>query len=99
MIYSQLNSNLLLICGSNLALNKASLILRLPTLPTIASIQIEKLLSLFLHLIKCVCDENARVLTHPTWHHSYNTQHGVLTTPRDTMFTKSKNLNIPHHVH
>ena len=38
MIYSVFNSNLLLIWGCNLAINEASLILRLPTLRTIASI-------------------------------------------------------------
>ena len=37
MIYWVFNSNLLLIWGCNLAINKASLILRLPTLCTIAS--------------------------------------------------------------
>ena len=52
MIYSVFNSNLLLIRVYNLAINKASLILRLPTLSTIAPILMEKLL--FLHLIKCL---------------------------------------------
>ena len=52
MIYSVFNSNLQLIWGCNLIIYKASLILRLPTLRTIASILMEKLLSLFLHLIK-----------------------------------------------
>ena len=47
MIYSVLNSNLLLIGGCNLAINKASLNLRLPTLHTIASILMEKLLIIF----------------------------------------------------
>ena len=42
MIYSESNSNLLLIWGCNLSINKASLILRLPTLHTIASILMEK---------------------------------------------------------
>ena len=51
------NSNLLLIWGCNLAINKASLILRLPTLRTTASILMEKLLSLFLPLIKCLWNE------------------------------------------
>ena len=41
MIYSVLNSNLLLIRGRNLTINKASLILRLPTLLTIASLLME----------------------------------------------------------
>ena len=40
MIYSVFNSNLLLIRGCNLAINKASLILRLPTLRTITYILI-----------------------------------------------------------
>ena len=62
MIYSVYNSNLLLIWGCNLAINKASLILRLPTLRTIAFILMEKLLSLFLHLIKCLWNEEAGVL-------------------------------------
>ena len=52
MTYSESNSNLLLIWGCHLAINKASLILRLPILHTIVSILIEKLSSLFLHLIK-----------------------------------------------
>ena len=60
MIYSVFNSNLLLIWGCNLAINKASLILRLPTLCTIASILMEKLL--FLHLIKCLRSEDACML-------------------------------------
>ena len=47
MIYSVFNSNLLLIWGWNLAINKAFLILRLLTLCTITSILMEKLLSLF----------------------------------------------------
>ena len=51
MIYSVFNSRLLLIWGCKLAINKASLILRLPTLRTIVSILMGKLLSLFLHLI------------------------------------------------
>ena len=59
MIYSVFNSNLLLICLCNLTINKASLILRLPTLRTIASILMEKL---FLHLIKCLWNEDACVL-------------------------------------
>ena len=54
MIYSVSNSNLLLIWGCNLAINKASLILRLPILHTITFILMEKLLSLFLYLIKCL---------------------------------------------
>ena len=54
MIYSVFNSNLLLIWGCNLAINKASLILRLPTLYTIAFKLMENFLSLFLHLIKCM---------------------------------------------
>ena len=40
----RINSNLLLTFGCNLAINKASLILRLPTLRTIASILMKKLL-------------------------------------------------------
>ena len=62
MIYSVFNSNVLLICGCNLAINKASLILRLLTLRTIAFILMEKLLSLFLDLIKCLWNEDACVL-------------------------------------
>ena len=50
LINSVFNSNLLLIWGCNLAINKASLILRLLTLHTIASILMEKLLSLFLSM-------------------------------------------------
>ena len=42
MIYSVFNSNLLLIWGCNLAINKASLILRQPTLCTIVSILMGK---------------------------------------------------------
>ena len=41
MIYSVFNSNLLLIRGCNLAINKAFLILRLPTLRSIVSILME----------------------------------------------------------
>ena len=52
MIYSVFNSNPLLIWGCNLAINKASLILRLPTFGTIASILTEKLLSLYKIKIK-----------------------------------------------
>ena len=48
MIYSVFNS----LPTVNLAINKASLLLRLPTLRTNASILIETLLSLFFHLIK-----------------------------------------------
>ena len=59
MLYSVFNSNLLLIWECNLAINKASLILRLPTQ---RSIQMEKLSSLFLHLIKCLWNEDVRVL-------------------------------------
>ena len=62
MIYSVFNYILLLIWEWNLAINKASLILRLPTLHTIASILMEKLLSLFLRLIKCLWNEDARML-------------------------------------
>ena len=62
IIYLVFNSNLLLIWGCNLAINKTSLILRLPTLRTIAYILMEKLLLIFLHLIKCLCDEDTRVL-------------------------------------
>ena len=62
MIYSVFNSNLLSICWSNLTINKASLILRLPKLRTIASISMEKLLSLCLPLIKCLWNEDAPVL-------------------------------------
>ena len=62
MIYSEFNSNLLLIRGCHLAINKASLILRLPTLRTITSILMGKLLSLFLDLIKCLWNEDAHVL-------------------------------------
>ena len=62
MIYSVFNSNLLLIWSCNLVIDKASLILRLPTLRTIASILMEKLLSLFLHLIKCLWNEDACLL-------------------------------------
>ena len=61
MIYSVFNSNLLLIWGCNLAINKASLILRLPTLCTIASVLMEKL-SLFLHLIEYLWNEDTHVL-------------------------------------
>ena len=61
MIYSAFNSKLLLICRYNLAINKAFLILRLPTLRTIASISMEKLLS-FMDLIRCLWNEDARVL-------------------------------------
>ena len=43
MIYSVFDSNLLLIWGCNLAINKTALILRLPILSTIASILMEKL--------------------------------------------------------
>ena len=57
MIYSVFNSNVLLIWGSNLAIIKTSLMLRLPALRTIASILMGKLLSLFLHFIKCFCFE------------------------------------------
>ena len=60
MIDSVFNSNQLLIWGCHLAINKTSLILRLPTLHTIASILMEKLLPLFFILIKCLW--NARVL-------------------------------------
>ena len=56
------NSNLLLIWGCNLAIDKASSILRLPTLQTIASILMENLLSLFLHLIKSLWNKDAHVL-------------------------------------
>ena len=38
MVYSEFNSHLLLIRGCNLAIHKASLILRFPTLRTIVSI-------------------------------------------------------------
>ena len=62
MIYSVSNSNLLLIWECNLVINKTSLILRLPTLRTIASILMEKLRSLFLHLIKCLWNEDAGAL-------------------------------------
>ena len=62
MIYSVFNSNQLLIWGYNFAIKEAFLILRLPTLRTITSILIGKLLSLFLHFIKCLLNENARVL-------------------------------------
>ena len=58
MIYSVFNSNLHLIWGRHLAINKAYLILRLPTLRTIASILMGKLLSLFLDLIKCSLNED-----------------------------------------
>ena len=61
MIYLVFNSNQMLIWGCNLAINKASLILRLQTLRTIVSILMEKL-SLFLHLIKCLWNEDACVL-------------------------------------
>ena len=43
MIYSVFNSKLLLIWGCNLAIYKAYLILRWPTLRPIASILMEKL--------------------------------------------------------
>ena len=43
MIYSVFNPNQLLILGYYLVINKASLILRLPTLRTTASILMEKL--------------------------------------------------------
>ena len=62
MIYSVFNSNLLLIRWCNLAINKVSLILRLPTLCTIASILMEKLSLLLLHLTKCLWNEDASVL-------------------------------------
>ena len=62
MIYLVFNSNLLLIWGCNLAIKKASWILRLPTLRAIASILMENLLSLFLHLIKSLWIEDASVL-------------------------------------
>ena len=62
MIYSAFNSNLMLIWGCNLTINKASLVLRLPTLRTNASILMEKLLSLILHLITFLWYEDARVL-------------------------------------
>ena len=60
-MYSVFNSNLLFILEHNLAINKLSLILRLPMLRIIVSILTEKLLSLFLHLIKCLWNEDARV--------------------------------------
>jgi len=60
-MYSVFNSNLLFILGPNLAINKLSRILRLPMFRIIASILTEKLLSLFLHLIKCLWNEDARV--------------------------------------
>ena len=41
MIYSVFNSNLLLLCGCNLALDKASIKLRQPTVHIIASISME----------------------------------------------------------
>ena len=41
-------NDIFIIWGCNLTINKASLILRLPTLFTIASILMEQLLSLFL---------------------------------------------------
>ena len=44
MVYSVFNSNLLLIWGCNLAINKASLILRLWTLRPIVSILMEKII-------------------------------------------------------
>ena len=47
---------------SRLAINKASLILRFPTLRTIAYLLTEKLSSLFLHLIKYLWNDDARVL-------------------------------------
>ena len=62
MIYSVFNFILLLIWGCNLVINKASLILRLPTWRTIASILMEKLSSLFFHSFKCLWNEDARVL-------------------------------------
>ena len=63
MIYSVFNFNQLLICGCNLVIKIASFILRLPTLRTIASILMEKLLLLlFLHLVKYLSNEHARVL-------------------------------------
>ena len=43
MIYSVFNSNILLLWRSNLAINKTFFILRLPTLRTIASILMEKI--------------------------------------------------------
>ena len=61
MIYSVFNSNLLWIWGCNLAINKSSLILMLPTLRTIASFLMEILLSLFFNLIKCLWNEDACV--------------------------------------
>ena len=62
MIYSVFNFNLLLIWACKLAINKTSLILRLLISHTIASILMEKLLLLFLHLIKCLWNQDARVL-------------------------------------
>ena len=62
MINSVFNYCQLIIWGCDLAINKAYLILRLPTLRTIASILMEKLLSLFsFNLIymewRCMCVE------------------------------------------
>ena len=54
MIYSVFDSHQLLIWGCNLAIKKASVILRLSPLRTITSILMEKFLWLFLHLIKCL---------------------------------------------
>ena len=53
MIYTVF-TYLLEIWGYNLTNNKAFLILRLATLLIIVSIKMEKWLSLFLHLIKCL---------------------------------------------
>ena len=51
MTYSVFNSNLLLICGYYLAINKAILIFRIPTIRNITFILMENLLTLFLLLI------------------------------------------------
>ena len=59
MIYSVYNSNLLLIWGSNLAINKATLILKLPILCTVDSILMEKLLSLY-------CLQRSKKFEYPT---------------------------------
>ena len=64
MIYSVFNSNLLLIWRCNLVINKASLILRLRN---IASVLLGKLLSLLLHFIKCLWNEDKHALRCSFW--------------------------------
>ena len=63
MIYSVVISNLLLIWELSLSINQVSLILRLPTLHTIASILMEKLLSLFF----CICSSGYGMRMYVSW--------------------------------